>query len=60
MNHVINIAPWKSRLPRLAALFDWSCSCGRRASQPARDRSAAEVEALRHTPPTSKVTRHHH
>ncbi|MFI9344948.1 hypothetical protein ACIG0D_27335 [Streptomyces sp. NPDC052773] len=60
MNHKIHVTPWRSRRPALAAQFDWSCSCGRRASSPSPDRAAAEKDALRHAPPQNKVTRCHH
>jgi hypothetical protein len=60
MNHRIHISPWQSRRPELAACFDWTCSCGRRASHPATNRNAAEADALRHTPAQNTVTRHTH
>jgi hypothetical protein len=60
MNHTINITPWKSNRPALAAHFDWTCSCGKRASRPAVDRNAAEGDAIRHTPQQNTITRHQH
>jgi len=60
MNHKIDVTPWRSRRPALAAQFDWSCSCGRRASSPSPDRDAAEKDALRHCPPSNQITRHYH
>ncbi|MFC9637155.1 hypothetical protein ACFTZF_01225 [Streptomyces mirabilis] len=58
MNHTIRVTPWISRRPGAAAQFDWSCSCGRRASSPSVDRAAAEADALRHTPRQNTVSRH--
>lgn len=60
MDHTIHVTPWQSGRPELAAHFDWTCSCGKRASHPAVDRNAAEGDAIRHTPPNSTITRHHH
>jgi hypothetical protein len=60
MNHVIDIGPWKSNRRALAAHFDWRCSCGKKASSPAVDRAAAEADAIRHTPPHNRITRHRH
>lgn len=60
MDHIINITPWRSTRSALAAHFDWSCSCGRRASRPSADRAAAEADSIRHTPPTANVSRHFH
>jgi hypothetical protein len=56
MHHKIDVTSWRSR----PGQFDWSCSCGRRASSPSADRAAAEKDALRHTPPSNQITRHYH
>lgn len=58
MNHTIRVSPWNSRRPALAAQFDWTCSCGRRASNPSANRTAAETDALRHTPKQNTISRH--
>ncbi|QLJ01519.1 hypothetical protein HZZ00_11105 [Streptomyces sp. NEAU-sy36] len=57
MNHIIAVKPWDSRRPEQ---FDWSCSCGRRASMPSDSRALAEADALRHTPSQNTVTRYDH
>ncbi|MFF3420987.1 hypothetical protein ACFYW9_41095 [Streptomyces sp. NPDC002698] len=59
-DHVINVQPWQSRRPALAAHFDWTCSCGRKASNPCVDRRAAEADALRHTPVENTVSAYSH
>jgi len=43
-----------------ATAFDWVCSCGERATRLLVTRSAAESDALRHTPASNRVTRHDH
>jgi hypothetical protein len=60
MDHIVSVTPWQSNRPALAAHFDWSCSCGKRASRPSVDRATAESDALRHTPTQNTVTRHFH
>lgn len=55
MDHTIRVAPWTASR---ATGFDWTCSCGRRASSPSASRPAAESDALRHTPKRNTVSRH--
>ncbi len=44
MDHTIRVTPWTASR---AAGFDWTCTCGRRASSPSANRAAAESDALR-------------
>ncbi|MFF2933522.1 hypothetical protein [Streptomyces mirabilis] len=54
MDHTIRVTPWTASR---ATGFDWTCSCGRRASSPSANRAAAESDALRHTPKHNTVSR---
>jgi hypothetical protein len=54
MDHTIHVAPWTASR---ATGFDWTCTCGRRASSPSANRAAAESDALRHTPKRNTVSR---
>lgn len=58
MTHRIDVTAWPTPQRAAAGQRDWSCSCGKRASSPAPNPAAAEADALRHTPPQNKITRH--